>query len=83
VDARQFDGQKIQFGYGLGIIRIGDFRGHDGAIVGYSTVVMRLPEQDATYVIVGNASSNFTTPTMDIFLSMVKELYPDQLRPVE
>jgi len=83
IAARQFDGQTIEFGYGLGIIRLGDFLGHDGAIVGHSSAVFRLPADDATFVIVGNASSNFTTPTMDIFLSMVKELYPDQLRPVE
>lgn len=83
LDTREFDGQKIEFGYGLGIINIGDFLGHDGAIVGYSTAVFRLPADDATFVIVGNASSNFTTPTMDIFLSMVKELYPEQLRPIE
>jgi D-alanyl-D-alanine carboxypeptidase len=82
IDSREFDGQKIEFGYGLGIIRLGDFLGHDGAISGYSTVAMRLPEADATFVLVGNGSSNFTTPSMDIFLSMVQALYPEQIRPL-
>jgi D-alanyl-D-alanine carboxypeptidase len=79
LEGQRFDGQQVNFGYGLGVIRLNDFVGHDGAIIGYSSVVMRYPEADATFVIVGNASNNFTTPTMDIFLAMVKELYPDQL----
>jgi D-alanyl-D-alanine carboxypeptidase len=79
LDARRFDGQAVNFGYGLGVIRLNDFVGHDGAIIGYSSVVMRLPQADATFVLVGNASNNFTTPTMDIFLAMVKVLYPEQL----
>lgn len=80
LEGRRFDGQTINFGYGLGAIVLNDFVGHDGAIVGYSSVVMRYPDADATFAIVGNASTNFTTPTMDIFLAMVQELYPDQLR---
>lgn len=83
IQSREFDGQTIQFGYGLGLIRLGDFLGHDGAIMGYSSVVMRLPAEDATFVMVGNASTNSTTPTMDIFLSVVQALYPEQIRPVE
>jgi hypothetical protein len=61
------------------VIRINDVIGHDGAIIGYSSVAMYYPEADATFVIVGNASSNFTTPTMDIFLQMLATLYPDQV----
>jgi D-alanyl-D-alanine carboxypeptidase len=76
---QRFDGQKIDVGYGLGVIRINDVIGHDGAIIGYSSVAMYYPEADATFVIVGNASSNFTTPTMDIFLQMLATLYPDQV----
>lgn len=80
VQIRQFDGVAVEFGYGLGIVGFGDFLGHDGAIMGYSTVAMRLPSDDATFVMVANASTNSTTPTMTIFLDMVKELYPEQIR---
>jgi D-alanyl-D-alanine carboxypeptidase len=80
LEFERFDGQKIDVGYGLGVIRINDVIGHDGAIIGYSTVAMYYPEADATFVIVGNASSNFTTPTMDIFLQMLATLYPDQVQ---
>lgn len=82
IQSRQFDGPTIEIGYGLGLIRLGDFLGHDGAIMGYSSVAMRLPSADATFVMVGNASTNSTTPTMDIFLSMVKALFPEQIRPL-
>lgn len=79
LESKKFDGQKINFGYGLGIVRLNDFLGHDGAIMGYSSVAMRNPEADATFVIVGNASTNSTTPTLSIFIAMLQELYPDQL----
>jgi len=80
LDSRRFDGQKVDVGYGLGVTTLNDLVGHDGAILGYSTAVFRYPQADATFVVVGNGSNNFTTPTMDIFLSFVQALYPDQLR---
>jgi len=79
LEFRRFPNQAIDVGYGLGVIRLKDVIGHDGAIMGYSTVAMYLPEADATFVLVGNGSSNFTTPTMDIFLQMLAALYPDQV----
>jgi D-alanyl-D-alanine carboxypeptidase len=79
LEFRRFEGQAIDVGYGLGVIRLNDVIGHDGAIFGYSTVAMHYPEADATFVLVGNGSSNFTTPTMDIFLQMLSTLYPDQV----
>jgi D-alanyl-D-alanine carboxypeptidase len=79
LEFRRFEGQALDVGYGLGVIRLNDVIGHDGAIMGYSTVAMYLPEADATFVLIGNGSSNFTTPTMDIFLQMLAALYPDQV----
>ncbi len=80
LEGRRFDGQEVNVGYGLGVTTLNDLVGHDGAILGYSTAVFRYPAADATFVVVGNGSSNFTTPTMDIFLSFIKALYPDQLQ---
>ncbi len=79
LESERFDGQQINFGYGLGVVKLNDFIGHDGAIMGYSSVAMRDPEADATFVIVGNASTNSTTPTLDIFIAMLQQLYPEQL----
>ena len=77
---RQFDGQKINFGYGLGITNLNEFLGHDGAIFGYSSVVLTRPQTDTQIVFVANESTIFTTPTLNVALGFIKELYPDQLR---
>jgi D-alanyl-D-alanine carboxypeptidase len=68
------NGPKL--GYGLGILRIGDWRGHDGAIFGYSTVTFSLPESGAQIVAAANLSSNFSTPTVDMFAAIGARLYP-------
>jgi D-alanyl-D-alanine carboxypeptidase len=66
-------------GYGLGILRFGDWIGHDGAIFGFSTVTMYLPSNGAQIVAVANLSTNATTPTFDMFRSIAKRLYPSSL----
>ena len=76
---RQFEGQKINFGYGLGITNLNEFLGHDGAIFGYSSVVLTRPQTDTQIAFVANESTNFTTPTLNVALGVIKELYPDQL----
>ena len=55
-------------GYGLGVFEVQGFIGHDGAIDGFSTAMFHLPETDATIVVVGNHSTNFTTPSVDAFI---------------
>nr|WP_275889476.1 serine hydrolase domain-containing protein [Nakamurella flavida] len=77
---RQITGQKINVGYGLGILGLNEFLGHDGAILGFSSVVMRRPETDTTIVMVANESTNSTTPTFEAALEVIKALYPDQVR---
>jgi D-alanyl-D-alanine carboxypeptidase len=77
---KRFDGVKINAGYGLGVERINDIVGHNGAIVGFSTAMYRIPKYDATFVVVGNGSTNSTTPTSEIALLMIQALYPEQVR---
>jgi len=79
LQCRQFTGQELNFGYGLGIINLNEFLGHDGAIFGYSSVVFTRPQTDSQIVFVANESTNSTTPTLTVALSVIKELYPDQL----
>ena len=74
-----FDGASLPIGYGLGVERLHDIVGHNGAIFGYSSVVYRIPEQDATFVVIGNAATNSTTPATQIALELIKELYPAQV----
>ncbi|MBV9048987.1 MAG: beta-lactamase family protein [Solirubrobacterales bacterium] len=72
---------RIPFGYGLGIIRLGDWLGHDGAIYGFSSVTFYDRVTGAEITAVANLSSNFSTPTLDIFGQIAKHLYPASLRP--
>jgi D-alanyl-D-alanine carboxypeptidase len=77
LDSEFMDGSNIE--YGLGIQRFGDFIGHGGAIFGYNTTMMRMPERDVTVVIVGNGSSNASGGTLDIFAFLIQTLFPEQL----
>jgi D-alanyl-D-alanine carboxypeptidase len=79
LQTRQFDGQTINFGYGLGITNLNEFLGHDGAIFGYSSVVLTRPQTDTQIVFIANESTNFTTPTLTVALGVIQALYPDQL----
>lgn len=74
----RFAGAQINVGYGLGCEVFNDFVGHNGAIIGYSTVVMRNPKADVTIAAVANESTNFSTPTSDFVYGVIKDLYPDQ-----
>ena len=67
-------------GYGLGILRFGDWIGHDGAIFGFSTVTMYDRSTGAQIVAATNLSSNFSTPTMQLFGTIAQRLYPESLR---
>ena len=67
-------------GYGLGVFEVQGFIGHDGAIDGFSTAMFHLPETDATIVVVGNHSTNFTTPSVDVFIHIAQLLFPDGSR---
>ena len=78
LDSRPFPGQKVNIGYGLGCETLNEFVGHNGAILGFSTVVMRRPQVDVTIAAVANESTNFTTPTSSFAYGVIKALYPDQ-----
>ena len=78
LQAKPFPGQQINIGYGLGCEVLNEFVGHNGAILGFSTVVMRRPQVDVTIAAVANESTNFTTPTSNFSYKVIQELYPDQ-----
>jgi D-alanyl-D-alanine carboxypeptidase len=64
--------------YGLGILNYGGFLGHYGMIFGYTTAVFYLPDADATFVISGNQSTNFSMAATEIFLALARHLYPER-----
>lgn len=67
----------LSIGYGLGTFEIQGFIGHNGAILGYSSVMFYRPDKDTTIVAVGNESTNFTTRTTGVFVDIAELLYPD------
>ena len=79
LEIRRFDGQQINFGYGLGITGLNEFLGHDGAIFGYSSVVFTRPQTETQIAFIANESTNSTTPTLTVALGVIQALYPDQL----
>jgi len=64
--------------YGLGILNYSGFLGHYGMIFGYTTAIFHLPEADATFVISGNQSTNFSMAATEIFLELAGHLYPER-----
>jgi D-alanyl-D-alanine carboxypeptidase len=72
---------RIPLGYGLGIMRFGDWLGHDGAIYGFSSETLYDRFNGAEIAAVANLSSNFSTPTLELFGQVAQHLYPASLRP--
>jgi hypothetical protein len=66
----------VDDGHGLAVTTLNDLVGHSGAIIGHSSAAFRSPQADATFVIVGNRSTDFTTPTMDTVLSSSRPCTP-------
>jgi D-alanyl-D-alanine carboxypeptidase len=62
LEPHRLDGVQIDAGYGLGVERINDLVGHNGAILGFSTAMYCCPAADASFVVPANASTNVTTP---------------------
>jgi D-alanyl-D-alanine carboxypeptidase len=63
--------------YGLGVLEIDGFWGHTGAIFGYSSIFLRDPERDATFVVFANKATNDSSEAPGIALELMKLLYPD------
>ena len=76
--SKRFPGQKFNFQYGLGCEVLNDFMGHNGAIVGFSSVVLRDPKKDVTIAAVGNEGSNFSIATSLFAYAVIKDVFPDQ-----
>lgn len=68
----------FNLGYGLGCERANDFIGHNGAIIGFSTMVFHYPPADLTLAIVGNESTNSTTPTSTFGYQFIRQDFPGQ-----
>jgi D-alanyl-D-alanine carboxypeptidase len=68
----------IRLGYGLGIMEVNGFYGHNGAIFGYSTWLLHSPELDATIVVLANRGETETEFAGPIAIDIAHFLYPEQ-----
>jgi D-alanyl-D-alanine carboxypeptidase len=68
-------------GYGFGVLGIGDWIGHNGAIYGFSTVVLYDRKTGAEFVAAANLASNFSGSTLALFGQIAAHLYPQSLQP--
>jgi D-alanyl-D-alanine carboxypeptidase len=65
-------------GYGLGILEVNGFFGHNGAIFGYSTWMLHGLAQDATIVVLANRGETETEFAGPIALEIAHLLFPEQ-----
>ena len=75
---QQFTGTPLNVGYGLGVLNMNDLIGHNGAITGGGATMLRLPEQDATFVVLVNLSTNSANSSDAIANALIDDLYPGQ-----
>jgi D-alanyl-D-alanine carboxypeptidase len=70
-----------QDGYGLGIFDLAGWIGHNGSLPGYQTVVVRLPEQQQTLVVMSNTDipSNGGEPSTALANAITKIVSPDNV----
>ncbi|MBU1398437.1 MAG: serine hydrolase, partial [Proteobacteria bacterium] len=66
--------------YGLAVMKLGNFYGHNGTILGYNTVMLYLPQKDATIIAIINHMNDAegdSQPAMEMFGKTAKILYPN------
>jgi D-alanyl-D-alanine carboxypeptidase len=63
--------------YGLGVLELDGFWGHTGAIFGYSSIFLRDPVRDATFIVFANKATNDSSEAPGIALALMKLIYPN------
>lgn len=66
----------IGYEYGLGILKLGDFIGHNGEFSGFLASMFYLPSQGATIVVLLNCNAN-PVAAQDLFMRIAAILFPD------
>lgn len=73
-----FTGIPLDVGYGLGVLNMNDLIGHNGDITGGGGTMLRLPAQDATFVVLVNLSTNGENSSGAITNALIDDLYPGE-----
>jgi D-alanyl-D-alanine carboxypeptidase len=73
------DGSRLPVSYGLGIMQVAGFVGHNGAIYGYSTWVLHDPESKGSLAVLANRGELTTEYAAPIAVDIIKLLYPGRI----
>jgi D-alanyl-D-alanine carboxypeptidase len=73
-------GEPLDARYGLGILSMAGFLGHNGGIPGYSSIAMYLPEADTTIVVLVNKSTLDGGPADVLFYDIAGLLFPERFQ---
>ncbi|MBN2028442.1 MAG: beta-lactamase family protein [Actinobacteria bacterium] len=68
----------IGYEYGLGILKLGDFVGHNGEFSGFLASMFYLPSQQATIVVLLNCNAN-PVAAQDLFMRIAAILFPHEV----
>jgi D-alanyl-D-alanine carboxypeptidase len=71
--------EALRAGYGLGVLSLAGFIGHNGGVPGYSSIAMHLPEANATVVVLVNQSGLEGGPADAIAWDAVRLLFPGRV----
>jgi D-alanyl-D-alanine carboxypeptidase len=70
---------RLPVGYGLGIMDVAGFIGHNGAIYGYSTWVLYDPDSKGSLVVLANRGELQTEYAGPIAVAIIEDLYPGRI----
>lgn len=71
------EGSPVQ--YGLGIMELLGYYGHNGGIVGYSTIMLHDPDDGSTIVVATNLSNEHGGGADTIALGLIRLLQPERI----
>jgi D-alanyl-D-alanine carboxypeptidase len=78
LEAEHMDGEPEFIRYGEGILRLGKFCGHNGTIMGFSSEMFYLPEENAVLVVnVNRLDADDESKSTDLFLEIAKTFFPE------
>lgn len=72
-------GSRLPVGYGLGIMDVAGFVGHNGAIYGYSTWVLYDPQSQGSLVVLANRGELTTEYAAPIAVDIIELLFPGRI----
>jgi len=76
-------GEPLDAQYGLGILSLAGFRGHNGGTPGYSSIAVYLPEADATIVVLVNELTLDGGPADFLFYEIAGLLFPERFQSLQ